>query len=255
MSKEEVPLMNRKVSNCLNCGWCRNHTEFASAPEDLELYFRCCLTQELHLARVTHLRTCDCWMGYYYGDPLQLDYFGYQEFGMAWEAPDYCEGLTYRISKPREKDMTPICLQLYGGGETWGIVGNMHQAYFADELAVTLLSSEQLFRLIRLRHPDRYGEAYGRLDVVCELRRRGRSVLGQLGWPDRFNSMYKNRYTGTLETLSDRYASRSGSSYGLSFDAWLSDNACFILENWYPEELWEDSALLRDGTQMELEVV
>lgn len=242
--------MNRKVSNCLNCGWrAPSRSRFQDVPGEnyLKLHWLCCLAGDRHMTD----DTCDCWMGYY-GDPLQLDYFGYQEFGMAWEAPDYCEGLTYRISKRPGKDMTPICLQLYGGGETWGIVGNMHQAYFADELAVTLLSSEQLFRLIRLGHPDRYGEAYGRLDVVCELRRRGRSVLGQLGWPDRFDSRYKNRYTGTLEALSDRYASRAGSSRGLSFDAWLSDNACFILEDWYPEELWEDSALLRDGTQMEL---
>ena len=128
----------------------------------------------------------------------------------------------------------------------------LSQDDLSGALGATLLPVSELFRLIRLCHPDRCGEPYSRYEIIREIKRRGLIIFEAMGWPCENLSKYKNRYTASVETLQEMYEHRAGSSWRMIFEEWVIDNAFSILEHWYPEELWESSGLNRDGEQLVL---
>jgi len=74
-------------------------------------------------------------------------------------------------------------------------------------------------------------------ECIDEIKRRGaKQILKDLGWPDNKEGIYKNRYTGSEETLEEMYNSRCGPD--ADFDVWLEETVPFIMENWLPKDEW-----------------
>jgi hypothetical protein len=97
----------------------------------------------------------------------------------------------------------------------------------------------RLLFLIRLCHPKEKGEPYSRYEVIDEIRKRGPALLKELGWPDKDDSIYKNRYTGDEETLKDICGDV----------AWVEARTLdyelpFLMENWSPKDIWTNEELL-----------
>lgn len=128
------------------------------------------------------------------------------------------------------------------------------QMDFLSDMMVSIISkepAERLLELIRMGHPNQCGEPYSRFDVIKEIERRHREVFEAFGWPMDPDSIYKNRYTAREQTLHRRYEERAGYYQKHDFSEWLRENSPFILEHWYPLELWEPSAL-HHRTQLKL---
>jgi len=96
-----------------------------------------------------------------------------------------------------------------------------------------------LLYLIRLCHPNEKGEPYTRWEIIEEIQKRGTALLKELGWPDKDDSVYKNRYTGDEQTLKNIYTFE-----GYFFEHILSHELPFVMENWSPKELWTNEGLL-----------
>ncbi len=80
-----------------------------------------------------------------------------------------------------------------------------------------------------------------RLECIGEIRRRGGiNFLKELNWGVSENSIYKNRYTATEETLGKRFEFYvyNGSNLYKTFEEWLEYEAPYICENWLPKEIW-----------------
>jgi hypothetical protein len=100
---------------------------------------------------------------------------------------------------------------------------------------------DMLLRLIRLCHPCEKGEPYKRWEVIDEIRKRGVILLSQLGWPDKDDSIYKNRYTGHEETLKEMYSK-------CAQELWrtLIHDLPFVMEHWSPKEIWTDEDVFNE---------
>ena len=128
------------------------------------------------------------------------------------------------------------------------------QLNFLPDMMTSIISKEtpeRLLELIRMGHPNQCGEPYSRFDVIAEIQRRHAEIFEALRWPTDPGSVYKNRYTASEKSLTQRYKGRYLSQNDYSFAEWFRENAPFILEHWYPLELWEPSAVHHD-TQFKL---
>jgi len=107
------------------------------------------------------------------------------------------------------------------------------------ESDITQETPQRILQLIRLCHPDEYGEPYNRSEVIDEIKRRETILLQQLGWPDGDDAIYKNRYTGSEETLKEL---ELGSPYEERQNR--KERLFSILGNWTPKAIWNSADLL-----------
>lgn len=128
----------------------------------------------------------------------------------------------------------------------------MDQLSFLGAMLIIEEPTERILDLIRMCHPDDFGEPYKRWDVIKEIRRRGLPLLLDLGW--NINDTFKNFYTGHEQTLVEMWVA-SNYCYGPNhfrnyrwpcFRSWLQDSFFSIMEHWCPVGIWEPSQLLND---------
>ena len=100
-------------------------------------------------------------------------------------------------------------------------------------------TSQRLFDLIRMTHPNEHREPYSRMDVICEISRRGFSVMSDIGFSTDRSHIYKNRYTGEEVTLEYLLSGRKYKTINSTPEEWIFG----VIEDWYPVELFEDSKL------------
>ena len=99
---------------------------------------------------------------------------------------------------------------------------------------ITKESNKRLLYLIRLGHPNGKGESYCRSEVIKEIENRGLKIFKSFGWSIDLNHIYKNRYTGTEETLKQLF---EGGYSKLKEETWS------IMEHWTDLDFWDDSSL------------
>jgi hypothetical protein len=95
-------------------------------------------------------------------------------------------------------------------------------------------TSERLYHLIWLGHPIWKGEPYRRGDVIDAIRHRQDVILTDIGWPDKEETMFRNRHTADEETLK---------SLTLELRHFIDNpdkRAWAVMEHWKPVSLWTD---------------
>lgn len=88
--------------------------------------------------------------------------------------------------------------------------------------------AHDLKRLIRLGHPDEYGESYRRLDVIKTIEERGMRILDDLGWSSDPNAYYKQVGGYRVERLGQILA------FARREDAPPEENMFHLLEMYEP---------------------
>ena len=70
-------------------------------------------------------------------------------------------------------------------------------------MGITELTAKQILEIMRCPsgHPNQDGYPYTRGEMLSECRRRGKTLLEELGWPTDPQAVYWNRYTNGPETL------------------------------------------------------
>ena len=103
-------------------------------------------------------------------------------------------------------------------------------------------SAERLRYLMSLGHPGEHGEPYNRWQTMEECQRRGKQLFLDLGWPVEPNSIYKNKYTGTEETLECELRHLvMERDRNKPYDEMFSIHGWSVIEHAWPKELWNDS--------------
>jgi len=106
-------------------------------------------------------------------------------------------------------------------------------------------TAERILYLIRLGHPPEKGEKYTRYEVQDEIKRRGLQLLKDLNWNCDLNSIYKNRYTGSEESLGQLLNYYQGFVITNG-----TENNCSqlfsVLEHYYPIDKFEDKNLMKE---------
>jgi len=104
------------------------------------------------------------------------------------------------------------------------------------------MPTEELRRLISFGHPGWKDEPYSRFEVMDEIRRRGIQVFIDLDWPHTPDSIYKNKYTGGEEKISEIIFT-SCHPVSDEFEKQLADQAWTVLEHWWPKDQFKDDEL------------
>jgi len=99
-------------------------------------------------------------------------------------------------------------------------------------------SPERMLELIRMGHPDECGEPYSRHEVIQEFGRRGKEIFEALGWPTEDDAIYKNRYTGSEQTLIDTIFEDGGKFRKTKLNWWSA------MGDWWPVDMWIPDDLL-----------
>lgn len=150
-----LPAMAKRTRNCGNCGWRGKRAEPAIEKKAKSLALYHCRDGYTHLAH-----HCGRWVGYY-GDPLQLDYFGFQEFGSkyteAWE--HQFDDFTPRAYRLPVFDIAEVKLRLPLGGIMYGPAGRLHQMDFLSVLDVGVVVTQQHADEAEAWHGEEYRRA------------------------------------------------------------------------------------------------
>jgi len=102
-----------------------------------------------------------------------------------------------------------------------------------EQQDIHLLKAKDLYRLIRLGHPQEHGEHFNRWQVIEEIEKRGMGIISALGWPEGLESIYKNRYTADESRL------KSLLLVDDTFERKGRVNTLFsVLEHWLPRDQW-----------------
>jgi len=106
-------------------------------------------------------------------------------------------------------------------------------------------SDDRILKLIRMCHPTEKGEIYSRYDVMEEIERRGFDLLKGLNWTINLDSIYKNRYTGSLATLKDQLL-KVKTELGQETEYIDLGQLFGVLEHYYPIGIWNDSDMFEE---------
>lgn len=103
------------------------------------------------------------------------------------------------------------------------------------ELTIKELSTKQIIQDLHDSggHPHETNEASDRFVYIEELARRGfKNILLELGYSTDENTMWRNRYTGSEQTLESLL---TPTEYGAQYRAETKDNQFpYVLESWIP---------------------
>lgn len=119
---------------------------------------------------------------------------------------------------------------------------------YADCLCLTPMiqgeSPERIRFLMSLGHPCEHGEPYSRSLIMNECQRRGKQLLIDLGWPVEPESIYRNKYTGSLATLKALvYHLCMRSAEKDSFEKRLDDDVWSVIEHNWPRDKFDDGEM------------
>jgi len=108
-------------------------------------------------------------------------------------------------------------------------------------------TAKRILYLIRLGHPTEKGELYNRYQVMEEIENRGFDLLKELGWNTDLESLYKNRYTGGVYSLSSLIPPKKERGLLDKQEDIVNLGQLFsVLEHYSPLELWGDEEMFEE---------